>query len=159
MPLHTIATAAAVIVLAGVSAAATSQSNSTPAAEDTKAVTFCSLIRNPERWDGKLVRLHAIWFQTFEWEWLYAYGSDSCNSRKNFIRPSLDCADDASCKPMQNFLNANLRGDPFDGSKTAALFTGRFHYRKEIRRGLGGSWYYTLDVARIDKIKRVRRRR
>jgi hypothetical protein len=134
---------------------AQSQTSTTPS--EVPTVSFCKVIHNPELYDGKVVRIQAIWFQNFEWSWLYAYGLDTCDSRKNFIRPFLDCAGDA-CKEMQGILNKNLKGDPFDGMHVGLVLVGRFHYRREpLMNGEGqnGAWYFKLGVTSIEEVKKI----
>ena len=134
---------------------AQSQSLSTP--PEIRTVDFCKVIHSPELYDGKMIRIRAVWLQNFEWSWLYAYGLDTCDSQKNFIRPFLDCADDA-CKEMRDILNKNLEGDPFDGARVGLVLVGRFHYRREpLKNGEGqnGAWYFKLGVTRIEGVKKI----
>lgn len=145
----------AAAIVAALSVSVAPQSIST--VSEIPTVAFCDVIKNPQRYDGKLIRLHVVWLGNFEWEWLYATGSDGCESHKNFIRPFLDCPGDEVCKPLQNTLNANLRGDPLDGMKATFIVTGHFHYRKGPLDAQNGEWYYKLGVTHISALKHSRR--
>jgi hypothetical protein len=116
-------------------------------------VEFCEVIRHPELYNGKQIRIKAIWLQTFEWSWLYAFGSDSCDSYKNSIRPYLDCPNDAACKGMQGILNRNLEGDPFDGSRVGLILVGRFEDKEPLIKRNGSR--FSLRVTRMEKVMRI----
>lgn len=133
------------------------QSQTPSAPSEIQTVDFCKVIHSPELYDGKMIRIRAIWLQNFEWSWLYAYGLDNCDSQKNFIRPFLDCSDEA-CKEMQDIINKNLEGDPFDGARVGLVLVGRFHYRREpLKNGerQNGVWYFKLGVTRIEEVKKI----
>ena len=55
----------ALLFCLGVSVPATQNNNSSPAS-DVKTVPFCDLVRDPKLYDGKLVRVRAIFSSNFE---------------------------------------------------------------------------------------------
>lgn len=137
---------------------AQSKSIASSSSSEISTVKFCDVIRNPEFYDGKTIRIQVTWFSNFEWVWLYAPGLDTCDSQKNFIRPDLDCLNDVACKEMQEILNKNLEGDPFDGMRAELVLVGRFRYRKEpLSNGEGqnGTWYYKLGITRIEAANKI----
>lgn len=141
------------------------QSPGSPQPSEIPTVEFCQLIRNPEIYDGKMIRLQATWVQTFEWSFLIASHSDTCHSQEHPIKPNLDCHTDAACKEMYGALNGeNFEGDPLDGMRAGVVVVGRFQRR--IKKGearnemldliLGVSHtYYSLDITRIEEVKKM----
>src|SRR5437867_6571428 len=72
-------------------------------------VAFCDLLRNPGEYDNQIVRVRAIWRQTFEWSNLYSTACDG------YVEPQWDCPDDDTCKKLQRYLTRHLKGDVMDG--------------------------------------------
>ena len=63
-------------------------------------VTFCDLVREPSKYDGKIVRVNAIHF-VFHHDFLY---DPDCNSRDYYMHSAIDCDSEESCKKFRELL-------------------------------------------------------
>jgi hypothetical protein len=120
---------------------------------ETHTVDFCEVTRKPKIYDGKLIRIQAIWSWNYEGgSMLYPLSSDSCGHR---IRPYMDCSADASCKEIRDTLKKNsddrLRG------RVGVVLVGRFRYQKLVTRSdvkYNLKWRYEVGVIRIEEAKK-----
>jgi hypothetical protein len=112
----------------------------------------CDAIRKAHTYDGKVVRIRAIWYRTFEGSTLYPYNSDTCG---DLVRVRLDCPNDAACKEMNDTLKTNLVGDEIVG-RIGVVVVGRFRYRRFLTgRDIHTGSHYEFDVARIEEVLKI----
>jgi len=110
-------------------------------------VNFCEVIQNAQRYDGKIIRVRAIFWQNFEGAELLPYDSVGCDG----MRAVRDCeADD--CEELNKLLFQKVGGTAFGGS--AVLVVGRFKYRKvitgdQLRYGIRP---YELRISEVQEV-------
>lgn len=66
-------------------------------------VTLCNLIREPSKYDGRYVRVSAIYY-VLHHEALY---DPKCNIRNYVIRPRFDCDSEDKCKKLIDLVDRN----------------------------------------------------
>jgi len=109
-------------------------------------LNFCEVIQNAQRYDGKIIRVRAIFWQNFEGAALFPYDSVGCDG----MRAVRDCEGD-DCKEL-NKLFQKVGGTAFGGS--FVLVVGRFNYRKaitgdQLRDGIGP---YVLQISEVQEV-------
>lgn len=124
------------------------EQNTNEAREKIVDVTFCDLVREPSKYDGKVVRVNAIYL-VFHHNFLY---DPNCNSRNYYIHPRLDCDSDESCKKLQDSLN---KSDSIYiiGGRTNIIAVGTFKGPGDSNRGygIGSTFHFELDIKQIEK--------
>ena len=75
-------------------------------------VTFCDLVRNPEKYNGQEVRIRATWRYGFEWSQLYCLECLDKGKAWLEMHPDLDEASERSLKraPKAGIVNLTVRG-------------------------------------------------
>ena len=91
-----------------------------PKSASPRNVALCDLLHHPSEYDNQIVRVRALWRQTFEWSQLY---DTTCEGS---VEPIWDCPGDDTCKNLQRYLTRHLKGDPMDGMYAQFTFVGRF---------------------------------
>lgn len=75
-------------------------------------ITFCDLVRNPEKYNGQEVRIRATWRYGFEWSQLYCL--ECLDKGKAWLEmgPDLDEASERSLKrtPEAGIVNLTVQG-------------------------------------------------
>jgi hypothetical protein len=90
-------------------------------------VDFCEVTRHPQSYDGKVIRLRAIFSWTFESSALLPYDSKDCWDWMRF--GGYDCPDERACRELSGKLRPP-RGKELEVVKIPALLVGRFRYRR-----------------------------
>jgi hypothetical protein len=119
-----------------------------PKASSPRNVALCGLLRNPREYDNQIVRVRAIWRQTFEWSNLYATACEG------YVEPIWDCPGDDTCKKLQRYLNRHLKGDPMDGMYAEFTFVGRFKDMHKPKPRFG-EYSFALYITDMTGAKRV----
>lgn len=112
-------------------------------------VTFCDLVREPSKYDGRVVRVAAIYSAIMHTSYLY---EPNCNSRDHYIHSRLDCDSDESCKNLQDLLSKNS-SSYIIGSRTNIVAVGIFKGPGDSGRGYGleSAFHFELDIKHIEK--------
>src|SRR5215471_1494616 len=63
-----------------------------------QTVAFCELVKHPESYENRLVRVRASYVSNFESSMLYDL---RCDSRENHVDLIPDCSSEESCKLMR----------------------------------------------------------
>ena len=113
-------------------------------------VDFCEVIQNAHRYDGKVIRVRAIFDQQLEWAALLPYDSKNCWWQS--MRPDLECSSDSECAQLSRRLRQSRNGQPM--GRGAVLLKGRFIYRKlltagDVRLGLRR---YEFRISKVEEI-------
>ena len=122
--------------------------------QEVSSVCFCELVKHPELYDGKVVRVEAIYYSNFESSLLY---DPLCSGDDNFVAPNLKCDTDKSCKELTEKVDKENVGDPFSGMRTRLVMIGTFkngrtsnpHYGKQ------NSIRFEFLISSIEKAKSV----
>lgn len=122
--------------------------NTNEARAEIVDATFCDLATNPSKYDGKVVRVNAI-YSAFHHNLLY---DPNCNSRNNYIHPRLDCDSDESCKKLRDALDMNASVYIIWG-RTSITAVGKFKGPGDSNRGYGNgsAFQFELDIKHIEK--------
>ncbi len=70
--------------------------------------TFCDLVKNPERYDGKEVTVRATWGKGYEWSVLYCLGCSNRGSVMLELRAQLDDASKDIVRQVPMYATANV---------------------------------------------------
>jgi hypothetical protein len=113
-------------------------------------VDFCEVVHNPRRYDGKVIRMRAIFDQQLEMAALLAYDSKSCPSES--MRPDYDCATDSQCANLRRRIRGSRNGQPM--GRGAVLIKGRFIYRKLLTYGdfRLGIRKYEFRISKVEEV-------
>lgn len=117
-------------------------------------VRFCDLIARPDSFNGKIVRVQAIYESTWEWRRLY---DETCLGPQNYIWPVFECDTIETCEIFRKSLEKDMVGNPFKGQKVQVTLVGRFrgHHQSRQRYGVQGGLQFQLEIVRIEETKRV----
>lgn len=117
-------------------------------------VRFCDLVTRPDHFDGKVIRVQAIYESTWEWVRLY---DRSCRTRNNYIRPVFECNTIESCEIVRRTLERDIVGNPFKGQRVGITAIGRFRSASKSTRKFGvlGGFRFQLEIARIENTNRL----
>ena len=92
-------------------------------------VDFCEVTRNPNRYDGKTIRLRTIYTRHFESGGLLPYDSKDC---RLWIRVAgYECPDAAACLDLLQRLQPPP-DEPLRITSLPVLLSGRFRYRRYL---------------------------
>src|SRR5262245_2290120 len=121
--------------------------NADKAQAEVVDVAFCDLVTEPSKYDGKVVRVNAIFF-VFHHDFLY---DPDCNGRSNYIHPRLDCDSEDSCKKLRDSLDKNA--SYIIKSRTSITAVGKFKGPGDSnqRYGIGSAFQFELDIKYIEK--------
>ena len=116
-------------------------------------VDFCEVVHNPHRYNGKVIRMRAVFDQQLEMAALLAYDSKNC--RWESMRPDYECATDSECANLQRRIRRSRNGQAM--GRGAILIKGRFIYRSmvtygDIRLGLGK---YEFQISKVEEILKL----
>jgi hypothetical protein len=116
--------------------------------KDMLPANFCDVINHPQAYDGKLIRLRVIWWQTIEGATLFPYDSRCLDA----MRPVFDCPADVTCKLLLDRIYRSLGSRHFDVTAGMVL-KGRLRYhrfvtRTEFRFGRG---HYDFEVVDFEE--------
>lgn len=116
-------------------------------------VDFCEVVQNPRRYDGKVIRMRAIFDQQLETAALLPYDSKDCSWQS--MRPAYECSTDSECGTLQRRIRGSRNGQPM--GRAAVLIKGRFIYRKlltyrDIRLGIRK---YEFRISKVEEILNV----
>jgi hypothetical protein len=111
-------------------------------------VAFCDLVTEPSKYDGKVVRVNAIYF-VFHHDFLY---HPDCGGPNKTIHPRLDCDSEESCKKLQDSLSKNA-SVYIIRSRTSITAVGKFKGPGDSNRryGVGSGFQFELDIKHIEK--------
>ncbi len=79
--------------------------NASPSLPTLPIVGVCELVRNPERYHKKVVRLQAT--EEFGYHGSYIY--DVCDGKTEYLSSSLDCRDEGSCNKLEEATRKDRR--------------------------------------------------
>lgn len=124
-------------LLAGASSARTAARD-----EERAAVSYCELMRNVEKYDGKRIRVFAVYRYGFEWSELYC---PACLNKAR-IWVDLDESFVSSTKPS---VRKRIGEHGFKGRTVKVVMVGRF----DAGGGYGhlGAYRFRLLVSRLEK--------
>jgi len=92
---------------------------------DIPTVSFCELINSQDKYKNKIVRVRATYITSFEWTALYDLKCADKNKKPEdkYIRPTLDCEVEKTCKALQMKLINGLHHS--SGNRVELLMTGQ----------------------------------
>jgi hypothetical protein len=116
--------------------------------KDMLPADYCDVINRPQSYDGKLIRLRVIWYQTIEGASLFSYDSECWDA----MRPVFDCPTDAACTPLLDRIHRSFGSRQFDVTAGMVL-KGRLRYRRfvtrtDVRIGRG---HYDFEVVGFEE--------
>jgi hypothetical protein len=116
-------------------------------------VDFCEVIQNAHRYDGKVIRVRAIFDQQMESAALLPYDSKNCSWQS--MRPDFECSSDSKCAQLSLRLRKSLNGRPT--GRGAVLLQGRFVYRRLLtyREARLGFRPYELRISKVEEILKL----
>lgn len=122
--------------------------------ESPLTVKFCELVTSPSKYDGKLIRLTAFYWQGRHSKLLYDL---NCNKETKYIFPILECDSEKNCKSLRETINKSLEGDILQlSSRSKLIIIGRFRNTPKSGRRYGeviaGKSGYLFQVE-INKIE------
>lgn len=111
-------------------------------ARNLPTVTICEAVRDPKRYNKKVIRIEAIYLVYYHGA--YLYGS-KCNQPNLFVDPSITCRNeqDESCQELQHALDKlvepYLRWNDTKSSRASnVVIVGRFRRVHKIVRTRSG---------------------
>ena len=113
-----------------------------------KDVSFVELVEHPASYDGKIIRVEALWHVNFESVVLCPPGSD-CQDQNAIIDPRFDCPTDEECGKLRATIDKNLEGDPFSGMRANFTIVGRF---REVKRPMPDQPRLILEVLKVERV-------
>ena len=113
-------------------------------------VDFCEVIQNAHRYDGKVIRVQAIFDQQLEWAALIPYDSKNCWWQS--MRPDYECSTDSECASLQRRIRGSRNGQLM--GRGAMLIKGRFIYRELLtyRDFRLGFRKYEFRISKVEEI-------
>jgi len=114
---------------------------STPQDDEYATVSYCDLVRNAERYNGKLIRVSAIYRYGFEWSELY------CLECVSEARTWVD-VDESFASSTKSGVRKKIGDHGFKGRTVRVIMVGRFDVG-----GYGhmGAYRSRLLVSRLEK--------
>ncbi len=132
-----------VVVVAGLSTLpAGALSSRTANDRESATVTYCDLIRNPERYKGKLVRVSAIYRYGYEWSELYCL--ECMNEGRTWVE-----FDESYVSSTKASIRKKIGGNGFKGRTVRVLMVGRFASGGAY--GHMGAYRFRFLVSRLEK--------
>lgn len=117
--------------------------------DDIRTVLFCELVRHPELYADKLIRVSATYVSTFELRLLY---DPKCEDKENNVWPFFACESEQACKTMRETLDKNVSGDPFSGNRAQLIIIGRLRGPKAKHRyGVQDGCRLAFSIERIER--------
>jgi hypothetical protein len=114
----------------------------------TATVGFCDLVRNPETYDGRTVRVEAIHRHGFEWSELYC---PECTDQKAKVWAELDDRFATSLKSSGNeSLREAITGNGFKGRTVKLTAVGKF-YGSGGGYGHQGAYEFKLSIDEVEQ--------
>jgi len=107
-------------------------------------VAFCDLVAEPSKYDGKVVRVNAIYAVSRH---AFLYNPD-CDSRNNIIHPGLDCDSEESCEKLRESLSKNASGYIMEG-RTTITAVGKFKGTGDSNRRYGVGSAFQFELAEV----------
>ena len=114
---------------------------STPQDDEYATVSYCDLVRNAERYNGKLIRVSAIYRYGFEWSELYCL--ECGNEAKTWVD-----FDESFASSTKSGVRKKIGDHGFKGRTVRVIMVGRFDVG-----GYGhmGAYRSRLLVSRLEK--------
>jgi hypothetical protein len=109
---------------------------------DAATVTYCDLIRNPERYKGKLVRVSAIYRYGYEWSELYCL--ECMNEGRTWVE-----FDETFVSSTKASIRKKIGENGFKGRTVRVVMVGRFDSGGAY--GHMGAYRFGLLVDRLEK--------
>ena len=135
---------AGVLIVNGQGAVTTSTSsptNSLPTPDLSKieipTVGFCDLVRNPEKYDGQIVRTQALLYYGFEASVLYLPACDKFDTWASYDRSY-----DAKVKESKKLYKILTKGNDRDYNVADIVIVGRFDGKKQVAFKIKDKTYY-----------------
>ena len=117
-------------------------------------VLFCDLVRNPNLYNNKIVRLRAMYQTTVETDVLF---HPDCSERENLMKPQLECDKEKSCDQMRETISNNLVGG-LSNMQAELLMIGKFKGPAEAGKCFGspivkGCLRFEFSITQIEEAK------
>ena len=121
------------------------------ASTKVKTVAYCDLIRKYKSYDGKIIRVKALFYAGENW----GVVDRACDvdPQKRDMAVSFICKDEADCRelwePLERIIPWDKKREPPPGVADVVV-VGRFHGPRPGGYGHIGAWAYMLEVMRIE---------
>lgn len=109
-------------------------------------VDFCTVMKNPEKYNGKIFSTKATYVQTFESTTLF---SPNCSQQETVVDAYLDCNSEESCKALNQKIPLDGELDDLfgQGLRAEVNLTGQF----VVNNQNNVLSFYIKDVEGVEK--------
>lgn len=115
-------------------------------------ISYCELIRKPELYNNKVIRLKASYLIGPHYNILY---STLCQEKKTYLLPKLTCKSKDECKSISDIIYNKSSGSAYDyySRRIGLVLIGRFRVidDKEKQHLPNSNINYLLEIKEIEK--------